>query len=192
MSSRAAKGGRITAEPGRAPNSRDTRNRRTSPRTNPATADGSSHTGTAAPESRPTTADPAPDTVGEKAPETAPVTVTEKAPDTVVEQAPAADRATVAGEIRDAVLAVPGVVGLTAGTGVEVATLFPGGKVVGIRLGEPVEVHVAVGPVPIAPLAEQIQLAVRGVLAGFGQRPSVEVVVDDIDLPLPIGPADRS
>ncbi|GAB3977874.1 hypothetical protein V1634_13385 [Plantactinospora veratri] len=96
------------------------------------------------------------------------------------------DRSTVVGRVRDAVLAVPGVSGLTAGTGVEVATLFPGGKIVGIRLGNPVEVHVEVGPVPIAPVAEQIRVAVRAVLADYGQQPSVEVVVDDIDLPVPV------
>ncbi|MEN3615473.1 hypothetical protein AAH979_39010 [Plantactinospora sp. ZYX-F-223] len=158
-----SRNGRTTAESGRATNSRDTRNRRTSPRTNPATAE-APNTGTATPESGRATATPAP--------EAAPVTV--------------ADQATVAGKIRDAVLGVPGVTGLTAGTGVEVATLFPGGKVVGIRLGDPVEVHVGLGPVPIAPVAEQIQVAVRGVLAGFGQQPSVEVVVDDIDLPVPV------
>ncbi|MDG4786937.1 hypothetical protein O7626_13530 [Micromonospora sp. WMMD1102] len=98
----------------------------------------------------------------------------------------------IAGRLRDAVLAVPGVTRLTSGVGVEVATLFPGGKIVGIRLGDPVEVHVQVGPVPIAPLAEEIRVAVRDVLAEFGRQSSVEVVVDDIDLPVPVGPAGRS
>ncbi|MBE1490595.1 hypothetical protein [Plantactinospora soyae] len=101
------------------------------------------------------------------------------------EQAQRADPATVAAEIRTAVLAVPGVTRLTPGTGVEVATHFPGGKITGIRLGEPIEVHVEIGPVPIAPVAEQIRDAVRDVLGRFGRRSPVEVVVDDIDLPVP-------
>ncbi|MFY1692149.1 hypothetical protein [Plantactinospora sp. WMMB782] len=98
----------------------------------------------------------------------------------------------IAGRLRDVVLAVPGVTRLTPGVGVEVATLFPGGKIVGIRLGDPVEVHVQVDPVPIPPLAEQIRVAVRDVLADLGRQSSVEVVVDDIDLPVPVEPAGRS
>ncbi|AVT38262.1 hypothetical protein [Plantactinospora sp. BB1] len=128
--------------------------------------------------------DATPTTTTDRGTPTRPTTVS--GPAAVAELARVADLASVAGRVRDAVLAVPGVSGLTAGTGVEVATLFPGGKIVGIRLGNPVEVHVEVAPVPIAPVAEQIQRAVRAVLADFGQRPSVEVVVDDIDLPVPV------
>ncbi|MFY1670577.1 hypothetical protein ACN27G_11520 [Plantactinospora sp. WMMB334] len=91
--------------------------------------------------------------------------------------------------IRDAVLLVPGVTGLTAGSGIEAATQFPGGKIVGVRLGDPVEVHVEVGPVPIVPVAEQIQAAVRGVLESFGREASVEVIVEDIALPTPVDTA---
>lgn len=101
------------------------------------------------------------------------------------EQERRADPATVAAEVAAAVLAVPGVIRLTSGTGVEVATQFPGGKINGVRLGDPVEVHVEVDPVPIAPVAEQIRNAVREVLGRFGRRLSVEVVVEDIDLPVP-------
>ncbi|MBF9134117.1 hypothetical protein I0C86_35040 [Plantactinospora sp. S1510] len=101
------------------------------------------------------------------------------------EQEQRADPATVAAAVAAAVLAVPGVTRLTPGTGVEVATQFPGGKITGVRLGDPVEVHVEVDPVPIAPVAEQIRNAVRKVLDGFGRRLSVEVVVEDIDLPVP-------
>ncbi|WP_422769648.1 hypothetical protein ACN28C_23280 [Plantactinospora sp. WMMC1484] len=100
-----------------------------------------------------------------------------------------ADPAAVATRVRDAVLLVPGVAGLTAGSGIEAATQFPGGKIVGVRLGDPVEVHVEVGPVPIVPVAEQIQAAVRGVLESFGREASVEVIVEDIDLPTPVDTA---
>jgi hypothetical protein len=87
----------------------------------------------------------------------------------------------VASTIRDAVLAVPGVARLTPGVPVEVATHFPGGKVIGVRLGDRVEVHVAIDEVPIAPLAERIRAAVRGVLEHAGGARPVEVVIDDID-----------
>jgi hypothetical protein len=87
----------------------------------------------------------------------------------------------VASKVRDAVLAVPGVTRLTPGGPVEVATLFAGGKVVGVRLGDAVEVHVAVDRLPIAPLAEQVRAAVRTVLERDGESRPVEVVVDDLE-----------
>ncbi|GIG91147.1 hypothetical protein [Plantactinospora endophytica] len=164
MSSRATKSGagrtgRITSESDRAARGRDNRNRRTSAQPGP-TAAGAPGAGAGTPERRRNAAGPARE----------------------------ADPGTVARRIRDAVLAVPGVTGLTPGGGVEVATLFPGGKIAGIRLGDPVEVHVEVGPVAIAPVAEQIQAAVRGVLDTFGRDSAVEVVVEDIELPVPTGP----
>ncbi|MFI6760955.1 hypothetical protein ACIBF5_17650 [Micromonospora sp. NPDC050417] len=93
-----------------------------------------------------------------------------------------ADRVALATAVRDAVLAVDGVRELTTGGPVEVATQYAGGKVSGIRLGDEVEVHVTVEAVPIGPLGERIQAAVRAVLAGAGVDSPVEVVVDDIDL----------
>ncbi|RKR85800.1 hypothetical protein BDK92_0009 [Micromonospora pisi] len=92
------------------------------------------------------------------------------------------DRVALATAVRDAVLAVDGVRELTTGGPVEVATQFAGGKVSGIRLGDEVEVHVMVDAVPIGPLGERVQAAVRAVLAGAGVDRPVEVVVDDIDL----------
>jgi hypothetical protein len=87
----------------------------------------------------------------------------------------------VASSVRDAVLAVPGVARLTPGTPVEVATRFPGGKVIGVRLGDSVEVHVAVDRAPIGPLADQVRTAVQAVLRHTGDRRPVDIVVDDID-----------
>jgi hypothetical protein len=88
-----------------------------------------------------------------------------------------------ASTVRDAVLGVPGVVRLSRGGPVEVATLFPNGKVSGVRLGDRIEVHVAVDQLPIPPLAERIRSAVRAatLAVGAGPRP-VEVFVDDVDL----------
>ena len=87
----------------------------------------------------------------------------------------------IARAVRDAVLAVPGVVRLTPGAPMEVSTQFPGGKVVGVRLGDPVEVHVAVDRAPVVPVAERIRTAVREVLDRAGESRPVEVVVDDIE-----------
>jgi hypothetical protein len=100
----------------------------------------------------------------------------------MTDQVTAADPVTLAKAVRDAVLAVPGVVGLTPGGPVEVATQFAGGKIYGVRLGDEVEVHVVVGAVPIGPLGEQIQAAVRAVLKRAGADRPVEVVVDDVDV----------
>ncbi len=96
-------------------------------------------------------------------------------------EGPTIDQGALAVKVRDAVLAVPGVVRLTPGTAVEVATQYAGGKIFGVRLGDPVQVHVAVDWVPIAPLAERIRDTVRNILRGVGQSALVEVIIDDIE-----------
>lgn len=83
--------------------------------------------------------------------------------------------------VAEAVNAVPGVAGLTGGPGVEVATLFAGGKVVGLRLGqERVEVHIVVDKVPLRPVADEAAAAARRVLTAAGDRRGVQLVVDDV------------
>ena len=90
-------------------------------------------------------------------------------------------REDLARSIADAATQVSGVAGLTGGPGVEVATLFAGGKVVGLRLGDDqVEVHLIADRVPLPPVAQEAAAAVRRVLAAFGDRRSVQVVVDDV------------
>ncbi|WP_299037831.1 hypothetical protein [uncultured Pseudokineococcus sp.] len=82
--------------------------------------------------------------------------------------------------VRDAVLAVPGVVSLSAGALGEVGTHLPGRRVAGVRLTEDeVEVHV------VAELGTPVHLTsarVHRVLAGLapvsGRR--AHVVVDDV------------
>ena len=86
-----------------------------------------------------------------------------------------------AAAISDAVAAVPGVVRLVPGDPVEAATYFAGGKIVGVRLGDPVEVHVVVDRLPIVPIAEKVRAAARGVLEHNGEHCPVEVVVDDFE-----------
>lgn len=77
----------------------------------------------------------------------------------------------------DAVLAVPGVSGLHAGSFGEVATYLPGRRVAGVRLGDDAaEVHVAVvmGS-PIAEVAERVVAAVAPLV-----HAPVRVFVEDV------------
>ena len=56
----------------------------------------------------------------------------------------------------------------------EVATLFAGGKVIGLRLsGEVVEVHLVADRVPLPPIADKVAAAARRVLAAAGDDRAV-------------------
>jgi hypothetical protein len=90
-------------------------------------------------------------------------------------------REDIARAVADAVLAVPGVAGLSPGSGVEVSTQFSGGKVIGVRLtGDEVEVHIVADRIPLPPIANEAAAATRQVLAAIGDDRPVVVVVDDI------------
>jgi hypothetical protein len=91
-------------------------------------------------------------------------------------------REDLARSIADAVTAVPGVAGLTSsGSAVEVATLFAGGKVVGLRLADDtVEIHIVAARVPLGPVADEAAAAARRVLGAAGDNRSVRVVVGDV------------
>jgi hypothetical protein len=90
-------------------------------------------------------------------------------------------REDVARAVADAVLAVPGVAGLSPGTGIEVSTQFSGGKVVGVRLtGDEVEVHITADRVPLPPIANEVSRAARRALSAAGDDRPVVVVIDDI------------
>jgi hypothetical protein len=85
-------------------------------------------------------------------------------------------------KVRDAALAVPGVARLATGTGVVVATYFAGGTVAGVRLaGESVQVHLVVDQLPVLPVADRVEAAVREVLAGADDPRPVQVMVEDVD-----------
>jgi hypothetical protein len=87
----------------------------------------------------------------------------------------------IARAVADAVLAVPGVAGLSPGTGIEVSTQFSGGKVIGVRLsGDEVEVHIVADRGPLPPIANEAAAAARKVLRADGDDRPVVVVVDDI------------
>jgi hypothetical protein len=83
--------------------------------------------------------------------------------------------------LADAVTAVPGVAGLSAGSGVEVSTQFAGGKVIGVRLtGDQVEVHINADRVPLVPVGDEAAAVARRVLTGMGDTRPVMIVIDDV------------
>jgi hypothetical protein len=83
--------------------------------------------------------------------------------------------------VADAVLDVPGVAGLTGGPGVEVATLFAGGKVVGLRIGDgAVDVHLVADRIPLHQVAEDAAAAAQRVLSAVGDPRQVNIVIEDV------------
>jgi hypothetical protein len=87
--------------------------------------------------------------------------------------------------------AVDGVNGArrTAGAGIEVATQYGGGRVVGVRLGDDrIETHIVVEGHDVMGVVDDVHASVRQALDSLGDRRSVAVVVDDVDLgALPVG-----
>jgi hypothetical protein len=82
--------------------------------------------------------------------------------------------------------AVDTVVGVrrTGGLGVEVATQYPGGRVVGIRLGpDEITVHIIAERLPLDAVADAVHAAVGATLAGLGDTRAVAVIIDDLDVP---------
>ncbi len=94
---------------------------------------------------------------------------------------PASRRRDVAAAVAAAVDSVPGV-GLTAGRS-DLSTLYPGGRVAGVSLGdESVLISVVLSRVPIPPVVGEIVAAATAALKALGDSRSVEVVVDDIEI----------
>jgi hypothetical protein len=90
-------------------------------------------------------------------------------------------REDIAAAIADAVTSVPGVAGLTGGEGVEIATFFAGGKVVGVHLGEDeVDVHIVADRTPLTQVADEAAAAALRVLSAAGDKRRVRVYVDDV------------
>jgi hypothetical protein len=95
-----------------------------------------------------------------------------------------AERAALARAVAAAATAVPGVARLTGGGAVEAATLYPGGKVVGVVLdARAVTVHLVAGELPLAGLVARVRAAVAAVLAEVGATRDVDLVVEDLELP---------
>jgi hypothetical protein len=72
----------------------------------------------------------------------------------------------------------------TGGPGVEVATQFPGGRALGVRLGtDEVTVHVVAERLPLEAVADAVRSAARSALAGLDDRRAVAVSIDDLEVP---------
>ena len=71
----------------------------------------------------------------------------------------------------------------TGGPGVEVATQYPGGRVLGVRLGaDEVTVHIVAERLPLDAVADAVRVAARSALAAHGDSRAVAVSVDDLDV----------
>jgi hypothetical protein len=96
---------------------------------------------------------------------------------------PSSRRRAIAERVAAAVDAVPGV-RRTLGSGVvECSTLYAGGRVEGVALGDDVvQVCVALARLPVQEVAAEVAAAAREALKTLGDRRRVGVVVDDLDL----------
>jgi len=92
------------------------------------------------------------------------------------------DRGSVARAVAAGVTSVPGVRRLDPGPGVEVATHYAGGKVVGVEVGEQrLRVHVVLDRLPVGPVVHHVHAVARTVLRAAARALPVEVVVEDVD-----------
>ncbi len=102
--------------------------------------------------------------------------------ETTVSTSLGADRGALARAVATAASNVPGVSRLVPGSGVPVATHYPGGVVPGVGLGpEAVSVHVVVDTFPLEPIVTGVVAAVGRTLADVGDPRRVEVVVEDVE-----------
>ena len=77
----------------------------------------------------------------------------------------------------------------TGGQGIEVSTQYPGGRVLGVRLGaDEVSVHIVAERLPLDAVAEAVRFATRLALSSLGDSRAVAVAIEDLDvLSLPGG-----
>jgi hypothetical protein len=93
------------------------------------------------------------------------------------------DRAVLAAAVATALARVPGVARLSPGTGVEVATQFAGGKVVGVGVrDDAVVAHLVVDRLPLDQVARAARAAGEAALADLGVARRLDLVIGDVDL----------
>jgi hypothetical protein len=93
------------------------------------------------------------------------------------------DRAALAASVASALTQVPGVARLSPGTGVEVATQFAGGKVVGVGVrDDAVIAHLVIDRLPLDQVARAARAAAESALADLGVAHRLDLVIDDVDL----------
>jgi hypothetical protein len=96
---------------------------------------------------------------------------------------PPADRAALAQAVAANVAKVPGVARLSAGAGIEVATLYRGGKVTGVKVTDRrVAVHIVAAQLPLLALTGEVRAAAQDALASVGSQLPVDVVVEALDV----------
>ena len=91
--------------------------------------------------------------------------------------------------IAAAVSAVPSVAGLDSGRHGEIAMLYPGGRVLGLRWANGrLEIHLraAFDPTDPRPLAETCELARAAAAGVLGPSATLDVIVSDIALAAPL------
>ena len=93
------------------------------------------------------------------------------------------DRAVLAAAVATALARVPGVARLSPGTGVEVATQFAGGKVVGVGVrDDAVVADLVVDRLPVDRVARTARAAAEAALADLGVARRLDLVIDDVEL----------
>lgn len=93
------------------------------------------------------------------------------------------NRAVLAAAVATALARVPGVARLSPGTGVEVATQFAGGKVVGVAVRDgAVVAYLVVDRLPVDRVARAARVAGEAALADLGVARRLDLVIDDVDL----------
>jgi hypothetical protein len=93
------------------------------------------------------------------------------------------DRAVLAAAVATALARVPGVARLSAGTGVEVATQFAGGKVVGVGVrDDAVVAYLVVDRLPVDQVARAARAAAEAALGELGVTRRLDLVIDDVEL----------
>jgi hypothetical protein len=93
------------------------------------------------------------------------------------------NRAVLAAAVATALARVPGVARLSPGTGVEVATQFAGGKVVGVGVrDDAVVAYLVVDRLPVDQVAQAARVAGEAALADLGVARRLDLVIDDVDL----------
>ena len=93
------------------------------------------------------------------------------------------DRTGLAAAVATALARVPGVARLSPGTGVEVATQFAGGKVVGVGVrGDAVVAYLVIDRLPVDQVARAARAAAEVALGELGVTRRLDLVIDDVDL----------
>jgi hypothetical protein len=93
------------------------------------------------------------------------------------------DRVALAAAVARALARTPGVARLSPGAGVEVATQFAGGKVVGVRVrDDAVVAHLVIDRLPVDLVATAARAAAEAALTDLGVACRLDLVIDDVDL----------